>query len=111
MDYQHTINSSFYIHGIGLHSGKEVNLIFKPAEENSGILFKRIDLTQKPIVKAQIDNLYKTERNTSLEKNNIKIKTVEHLLAACCGLKIDNLSWSSLIITSIFLRTKGSFSK
>ena len=91
MDYQHTINSSFNIHGIGLHSGIEVNLIFKPAEENSGILFKRIDLIHKPIVKAQIDNLYKTERNTSLEKNNIKIKTVEHLLAACCGLKIDNL--------------------
>ena len=88
---QKTIASPVSISGIGLHTGKEVEITFKPAPENHGIKFKRIDLENQPIIDADIDNVVDTSRGTSIEKNGHRISTVEHTLAAISGLDIDNI--------------------
>lgn len=90
MEYQHTIKNEISISGVGLHSGNEVTLTFKPAPANHGISFKRIDLEDKPTIKASASYVTETRRSTTLSKNGIKIQTTEHVLAACAGLKIDN---------------------
>ena len=88
---QRTILKSVTIEGVGLHSGKKVEMKISPAKENSGIYFIRTDLNQNVIVEASIKNANKLNRSTCLIKNNIEIKTVEHFLAACWGCNIDNL--------------------
>ena len=91
MDYQHTIKNEVSISGVGLHTGNKVTLNFKPAPTNHGISFKRIDLESQPIIEASASNVTETERSTTICKNGVKIQTPEHLLAACAGLKIDNI--------------------
>lgn len=91
MIYQSTILKSASISGRGLHSGKEVTLTFKPAPENHGIAFQRIDLPAKPIVKALVTNVYDTSRGTSIKEGEAEMKTVEHVMAALAGLAIDNI--------------------
>jgi len=88
---QKTIKSSVTVSGVGLHTGKKVNLTYKPAPENHGYKFRRIDLEGKPIIEADIDNVVNTERGTNLARNGICINTVEHSLAALAGLGIDNV--------------------
>ncbi len=88
---QTTIEKEFSLEGVGLHTGKKVKVTFKPAPENSGYVFKRVDLENQPIVEATalyVDN--KMQRSTNLNKNGVEIKTTEHLLAALVGLEIDN---------------------
>ena len=89
--FQKTIKKSIKISGFGLHNGKSVDLIIKPAQEDSGIYFIRKDLNEKVKIEASLNNVFKTHRATSLKKNNIEIKTTEHFLAACWSLSIDNL--------------------
>ncbi len=88
---QKTIISPVSVSGIGLHSGNEVELTFKPAPENYGIKFKRTDLENQPIIDADIDYVIDTSRGTSIEKNGARISTIEHVLAAISGLDIDNI--------------------
>ncbi|MBP7496443.1 MAG: bifunctional UDP-3-O-[3-hydroxymyristoyl] N-acetylglucosamine deacetylase/3-hydroxyacyl-ACP dehydratase [Bacteroidales bacterium] len=88
---QRTIKSDITLNGAGLHTGDNVTLTFKPAPENNGIKFRRIDLPGQPLINADIDNVVDTSRGTSIEQNGVKIKTVEHTLAAVAGLSIDNL--------------------
>jgi len=76
--------------GIGLHSGNRVNLRFLPAAPNSGIRFRRVDLDGKPEIEARIENVSETTRSTTLSKGNVRIHTVEHVLATLAGLGIDN---------------------
>lgn len=76
--------------GIGLHSGNRVNLTFLPAPSNTGIRFRRVDLEGKPEIEARIENVSDTTRSTSLAKGNVKIHTVEHVLATFAGFGIDN---------------------
>jgi len=90
MFYQNTIRKSISCAGIGLHSGKKVNITLKPSEVNSGVTFKRVDISSDAIVKASLENMVNTNYATSLRKGDIEIKTVEHLLAAFAGLGIDN---------------------
>jgi UDP-3-O-[3-hydroxymyristoyl] N-acetylglucosamine deacetylase len=87
---QKTLKNSIRATGIGLHSGKKVYLTLRPAPINTGIIFCRTDLT--PIVKipAVSSNVGTTALCTSLAKDNAKIDTIEHLLAAFAGLGIDN---------------------
>lgn len=87
---QKTIKSEVSISGVGLHTGEKVNLTFKPAKENTGIIFIRKDLDNAK-VKADIDNVFDTSRGTSLKENNVEARTVEHVLAAIAGLMIDNI--------------------
>ena len=93
MTKQTTIKKEFTIEGIGLHTGNKSKLVFKPAVKNSGIHFIRVDLPDKPDIKADWNNL-STEvavRGTTLQSGNIKIHTIEHILAVCYALGIDNL--------------------
>ena len=91
MSKQHTILNPVSLKGVGIHTGKEVNLTFKPAEENFGYAFCRTDLPEKPIIEANINYVVNTDRGTNLDKNGIKIKTSEHVLAALVGMEIDNV--------------------
>ena len=91
MAKQQTIFKSVSLKGVGIHSGNEVNLTFKPAEDNFGYAFCRIDMPDKPIIEADINYVVNTKRGTTLEKNGINIQTSEHVLAALVGLEIDNV--------------------
>lgn len=88
---QQTIKKEISLKGVGLHTGKEVSLTFKPAPVNTGFIFKRIDLENEPVVEADVAYVVNTQRGTNLEKNGISIQTSEHVLAACVGLEIDNI--------------------
>jgi UDP-3-O-[3-hydroxymyristoyl] N-acetylglucosamine deacetylase / 3-hydroxyacyl-[acyl-carrier-protein] dehydratase len=87
---QKTLRHPATFAGIGLHSGNRVNLRFVPAPPNSGIRFRRVDLDGKPEIEARVENVSETTRSTSLAKGNIRIHTVEHVLATLAGLEIDN---------------------
>ena len=88
--YQKTICGKVSLNGIGLHTGINSTLNIKPAKENSGIIFKRLDLKNNPTVPADVDYVIATNRGTVLERNGIRIHTVEHVLAALRGFGIDN---------------------
>jgi UDP-3-O-[3-hydroxymyristoyl] N-acetylglucosamine deacetylase/3-hydroxyacyl-[acyl-carrier-protein] dehydratase len=88
---QATIAKEVSLTGVGLHTGKEVILTFKPAEVNNGYSFRRIDLEGSPIIEADVNYISSTDRGTSLEKNGVTIQTCEHVLAALVGLEIDNV--------------------
>ena len=87
---QQTLNRSASFSGIGLHSGNRVNLTILPAAVNTGLRFRRVDLEGKPEVEARVENVIETNRSTTLGKGNVKIHTVEHVLAALAGLGVDN---------------------
>jgi UDP-3-O-[3-hydroxymyristoyl] N-acetylglucosamine deacetylase/3-hydroxyacyl-[acyl-carrier-protein] dehydratase len=87
---QQTLNRSASFSGIGLHSGSRVNMTILPAPANSGVRFRRVDLDGKPEIEARVENVSETNRSTTLSKGNIKIQTVEHVLAALAGFGIDN---------------------
>ena len=87
---QQTLNRAASFSGIGLHSGSRVNMTILPAPANSGVRFRRVDLDGKPEIEARVENVSETNRSTTLSKGNIKIQTVEHVLAALAGFGIDN---------------------
>ena len=87
---QKTIAKEVTLSGVGLHTGKSVDMTFKPAPENYGYAFVRIDLEGKPVIEADANYVVTTERGTNLEKNGVNINTSEHVLAALVGLQIDN---------------------
>ena len=91
MPNQHTISKPVSLRGVGIHTGQEVNLTFKPTKENQGYVFCRVDLPEKPLIEANINFVVNTDRGTNLDKNGIKIRTSEHVLAALVGMGIDNI--------------------
>jgi len=88
---QKTIQKEVSVSGVGLHTGKPVCLTFKPAEANTGFVFKRIDLEGAPTINAKAEYVQNTQRSTCLVHKEIQIKTTEHVLAALVGLGIDNV--------------------
>ncbi len=88
--YQRTICGEVSLDGIGLHTGINSTLNIKPAKENSGIIFKRVDLKNNPTIPADVNYVIATNRGTILERSGVRIHTVEHILAALRGLGIDN---------------------
>ncbi len=88
---QKTIKEEVSLAGVGLHTGKNVTLTFKPAPENSGFSFKRVDLEGTPLIEADANYVTNTQRGTCLEKNGVTIQTSEHVLAALVGLDLDNV--------------------
>jgi UDP-3-O-[3-hydroxymyristoyl] N-acetylglucosamine deacetylase/3-hydroxyacyl-[acyl-carrier-protein] dehydratase len=90
-EFQQTLASEVSIDGVGIHSGQTVKLILKPAEPNTGIVFHRVDLPNKPIVKADVDNVVETTRSTTIEANGARVSTIEHLMAALVGCQVDNV--------------------
>jgi len=90
-EFQQTLKSEISLNGVGLHTGSSVTLTLKPANPGFGIRFKRIDLPEQPMVKADVDFVVDTSRGTTLEHNGARISTVEHLLAAFTGMGLDNV--------------------
>nr|MBU1328270.1 UDP-3-O-acyl-N-acetylglucosamine deacetylase [Candidatus Omnitrophota bacterium] len=91
---QRTIKKSVELKGVGLHTGVNVNLKFKPAPTNTGINFIRIDIKDSPMVKADISSIIcqeKSPRRTSIGIDGVEIHTIEHLMAALWALGIDNI--------------------
>lgn len=88
---QKTIQNEVSLTGVGLHTGKEVKMTFKPAPVNNGYTFVRVDLEGSPIIEADANYVVNTQRGTNLEKLGVKIQTSEHVLAAFVGCDIDNV--------------------
>ena len=88
---QTTIKKQTTLEGVGIHTGNEVKLTFKPAPADFGYIFKRIDMTNQPEIEALSKYVVNTQRGTTLEKDGVKLKTIEHVLAALVGLEIDNV--------------------
>ena len=95
-EFQHTLAAEISIDGVGIHTGKTVNMRLKPAEPHTGIVFKRVDLPDQPTVKADVDNVVDTTRSTTLEANGARVGTIEHLMAALVGNQVDNAIISSI---------------
>ncbi len=88
---QRTIAKETSCVGTGLHTGVESKITFKPAPEDFGIRFKRMDVDGCPEIKADIDHVVDISRGTTIEENGVRIHTVEHALAACVGIGLDNV--------------------
>ena len=88
---QRTIATETSCLGTGLHTGVESKITFKPAPEDFGIRFKRMDVDGCPEIKADIDHVVDISRGTTIEENGVRIHTVEHALAACVGIGLDNV--------------------
>ena len=88
---QTTLKKNISISGVGLHTGVDSTATFKPAPENFGIRFKRLDLENCPEIMADIDHVIDISRGTTIGLDNFRIHTVEHILSAIFGLQIDNI--------------------
>ncbi|MEN9975845.1 MAG: Bifunctional enzyme : UDP-3-O-[3-hydroxymyristoyl] N-acetylglucosamine deacetylase [Bacteroidota bacterium] len=88
---QTTIASEVSLTGVGLHTGQEVTMTFKPAPINNGFTFVRVDLEGMPIIEADANYVVNTQRGTNLEKRGVMIQTPEHVLAALVGCDLDNV--------------------
>ena len=95
MDNQGTIKKDVAVEGVGLHTGNKVKVTFKPADANSGIRFVRVDLPNRPEIRADFSHVLVGEKGiprcTSIGCGEASIHTVEHVMSVLCGLKIDNL--------------------
>ncbi len=89
--YQNTIKKPVHCNGIGLHSGKTINMTLNPAEANTGIRFMRSDVAGKNFIPAFMNRVVDTTMATTISEGNASIATTEHLLAAVNGLSIDNV--------------------
>ena len=87
---QRTLAESVECVGIGLHTGRKVSLKISPAPVDTGIVFKRSDLDSSPSIKASADNVVDTGNATTIGVGDVKISTIEHLMASFAGLGIDN---------------------
>jgi UDP-3-O-[3-hydroxymyristoyl] N-acetylglucosamine deacetylase len=89
---QKTIKDTINFRGVGLHSGKTVNLCLKASEPDTGIIFKRVDLNKNNLVYPNFNNVTNTSLNTTISNQfGVKVSTIEHLMGALFGLGIDNL--------------------
>ena len=88
---QKTVKKNVTLSGVGLHSGKIADLIIKPAAPNTGIIFKRTDLTKENLIYPNFENVCNTSLNTTISNEfGAKVSTIEHLMGALFGLGIDN---------------------
>ena len=88
---QKTLKNNISFSGIALHSGHSVSVCIKPAEPNSGIVFKRVDLKSNNIIYPNFNNVTNTFLNTTVENEfGARVSTIEHLMGALFGLGIDN---------------------
>lgn len=88
---QKTVKKEASITGYGIHTGKESKITICPAKEDTGIYFQRVDLFNKPLIKADFRNVVSTNRSTNIKKNQAQVNTIEHLMASISALEIDNL--------------------
>jgi len=89
-DAQQTLASAATLEGTSLHTGGKVTLTLKPAPENHGFKFRRVDVPDQPFIDADVDKVQTVERATTLAEGSVKVHTVEHVLSALCGMGVDN---------------------
>lgn len=87
---QRTLKSAVEYRGTGLHSGKEIKIVVRPAEAGTGVTFVRVDIDDHPVVRAQGANMKARQRRTCIQDGRAEVYTCEHLLAALYALGIDN---------------------
>lgn len=88
---QKTVAQEVTIEGVGLHTGQNVRMTFKPAPVNNGFTFVRVDLPGSPVIEADAAYVVSTERGTNLESKGVQLHTTEHVLAALVGCDLDNV--------------------
>jgi len=88
---QKTIARAVSCSGIGIHTGVHATVNFCPAPENTGVVFVRTDMENRPTIPARVEHVTSVNRGTTISNNGAKVYTVEHVLAAVAGLGIDNL--------------------
>lgn len=91
VEKQQTLKGEVALPGVGLHTGKEVTMTLVPANPGFGIHFQRVDLPGEPVIRADVDYVVDTSRGTTLEYQDARISTVEHVLAALVGMGVDNV--------------------
>lgn len=89
-EMQHTLKESVTFKGLGIHTGHEVTMVVNPAPANHGIVFNRTDIDKENRVPALAEYVVDTSRGTTIRKDDVVIHTIEHLMAAMHGLRIDN---------------------
>lgn len=87
---QRTLKNVIRATGVGLHTGEKVYLTLRPAAPDTGIVFRRVDLAEPVDIPAKAENVGDTRLSTTLERDGVRISTVEHLLSAFAGLGVDN---------------------
>lgn len=87
---QKTLQEAIQVSGVGLHTGKAVNLMMKPAPANSGYKFVRVDIAGQPAIAADINKVTSTNRGTKITQGEVSVSTIEHVLSALRGLGVDN---------------------
>ena len=90
---QRTLVNEVSLSGKGLHSGIDVNVTFKPAPPNHGYKFCRTDLPGAPLIDAIAENVTETSRGTTLVQGEASVATIEHILAAFAGMRVDNTKY------------------
>jgi UDP-3-O-[3-hydroxymyristoyl] N-acetylglucosamine deacetylase/3-hydroxyacyl-[acyl-carrier-protein] dehydratase len=88
---QQTLAQEAALEGVGLHSGAGACVRFSPASEHHGIVFRRTDLPDQPVVPALLEHVVSTDRGTTIARGEASVATIEHLLAAVSALQLDNL--------------------
>src|SRR5271170_5073683 len=87
---QRTFKNAVRTTGVGVHSGEAINLVLHPADENTGIIFRRTDFQPEFEIPALIPYVVNAELNTAISRDNVSIKTIEHLMSALAATGIDN---------------------
>ena len=87
---QRTLRNLVQATGVGLHTGERVDMTLRPAPANSGIVFRRVDLSPVVDIRAEAHAVHDTRLSTCLEKNGVRVATIEHLMSAFAGLGVDN---------------------
>jgi UDP-3-O-[3-hydroxymyristoyl] N-acetylglucosamine deacetylase len=88
---QRTLKSLTRAVGVGLHSGQRVEITLRPAQPDTGIVFRRVDLPQPVDIPVSAPAVTDTRMASTLSKGGAKVQTIEHLMSACAGLGLDNL--------------------
>ncbi len=87
---QRTLKQLGSIHGVGLHTGSLTTMTFRPAPEDTGIRFRRIDMGGSPEIPADVDHVVDISRGTTIGIGDARVHTIEHVMAALVGLEVDN---------------------
>ncbi len=91
LSHQRTLEQSVGCSGIGLHTGERVEMTLRPAPANSGVTFRRMDLHGSPVIEARPANVTDTQYATTIAKNGVSVKTIEHLMSALGVMGVDNV--------------------
>jgi UDP-3-O-[3-hydroxymyristoyl] N-acetylglucosamine deacetylase len=91
VSHQRTLQTAAACEGIGLHTGQTVRMCLRPAAANFGVAFKRIDLPASPTIEANPANIVDAHHATTIGKGGVKVRTIEHLMAAFAGMGLDNV--------------------